>query len=301
MDEKMNLHALPPIDDYDPRWVAFNLANPGLFRSVGAAATNDDAAGESADDDAGDGAADKGGDKKPIDPQVAKLLKDMMRHKDRAKEAATRADTAEKERTALLASLQEAFGLEKPEEITGMLTKLKADEEGRLKAAGEFDKLKSRLVSEHEKERKKLEDTLKAEVTTLKSQLDAASSEVRRLLVSNSFGSSPFVTDEMTLTPAQAERLFGANFKVEAAADGRMTVKAYLDDKPLVNKSGETLSFDEALREIVNADPGKDRLIRTKAKPGAGSGTLGRTGVPGGTTEIRGAQRIAAALEVANK
>ncbi len=39
----------------------------------------------------------------------------------------------------------------------------------------------------------------------------------------------------------------------------------------LVDQYGNAIAFDHAMRKIVEADPEKDHLLRSKVKPGAGS------------------------------
>lgn len=232
---------------------------------------------------------------KPSD-EVAKLLKDVMKHKEKAKAAEGQATQAESALTALREQIRSVLGVEDISEIDEKLKKLSEDEEAKLRASGDFDKLKDRIVSEHKKELNRITGETSQKVGDLTARLEAAEGEIRRLLVSNSFAASKYLSDELTLAPSHAERLFGESFKVEAK-DGRRGVVAYrADGTPITDSEGNPLPFDLALKELVNADPAKDALLKPKAKQGAGSGVIGaKNDVPQPDTK-RGVSRIAAGL-----
>ena len=63
----------------------------------------------------------------------------------------------------------------------------------------------------------------------------------------------------------------------------------------LVDASGEALGFEAALKKIVDGDPDRDSIVRSKAKQGADSKTI--TGKkPPVKEEVTGRERIANAL-----
>lgn len=252
-----------------------------------------DKGGAGADDT--DGGDDKGsegdkGDKggKPTDAE-AKLLKEVM---DRKK--ALKAEREEKQKLA--DQLKQFEGID-PEEVRKLLAEKKDAETKSLEAKGEWDRLKAQMADAHT-----------AEKTALNTKLSESESEVSKLkktiadlTVGGAFAQSAFIKDELSLTPNKTRVVYGAHFEFDA--DGR--VVGY--DKPagaaqrtmLVDGAGEPLGFEAALRKIVEADPDRDQLLRSKVKPGAASKTDGKGGKSAAaavTDSLSGKDRIAAAL-----
>jgi hypothetical protein len=67
----------------------------------------------------------------------------------------------------------------------------------------------------------------------------------------------------------------------------------------LVDSKGEPLVFDVALAKLVDADPDKDTLIKSKLRAGAGSHTNPNAAPgakPGGSAPLTGRAKIAAGL-----
>ncbi|KAA0573490.1 hypothetical protein [Azospirillum sp. Sh1] len=270
---------------------------------AGSGATDDASAKSEENQDKANESASKtdGQQQSTLSEQEAKLLKDLMKHKNRAKEAEDSAAQAKKEKEELEKRVAELLGVEGIDELQGRLEAIRQDEETRLRAAGEFDKLKDRLVSEHTKEIQKLQGTLNQQVGDLKKQLEQANGQIRKLLVSNAFAGSAFINGELVITPTHAERLYGDHFKVEVDGEGNPVMRAYnAKGEPLIDSAGNPLPFDAALAEIVNADPGKTSLFRPKAKPGAGSGALGTGGEATQKPQARGVARIAQGLASMN-
>lgn len=228
--------------------------------------------------------------------QKAELLKETMKKKA-AKEAAEQSATENATKLeTVMGQLTELFGADVGlDKLAEAIKSKKTAEDEALRKAGDFDGLKARLIDEHKKQVQSLEGKSSQEIGTLKKELDSASAEIRRLLVSNSFASSTFIKDELNLTPGKAERLFGENFKV-VATDGKRSVAAFLGDKPLTDAEGKAKSFDEALREIIDADEEKETLFKPKAARGAGSGNdnQGARGAP--KEPLRGVAAITAGL-----
>lgn len=226
----------------------------------GAAPENDDAA-KPAGQEGGDApaAAADGDAEKPTDRE-AKLLKETMQRKERIKELETQL---------------QAFGDVTPDRIKALVeaeTARQAEEANRekadLEARGEFDRLKEMMATEHQTtltaKEQELNELRELNATLVKS--------IEEMTVGSDFGNSKFIADELLLTPTKARVIYGQHFEVK---DGK--VIGY--DKPagakdrtaLVGGDGNPLSFDVALRKLVEADPDRDSLIRAKAKPGAGS------------------------------
>ena len=149
-----------------------------------------------------------------------------------------------------------------------LLADQRSAEEKALEAKGDWERLKTRMAEEHGKEVK----TLQEQINALTGQLTNTKGTINELTVGTQFSQSQFIAEELTLTPAKARVIYGEHFELE---DGKMV--AY--DKPrgaanrtaLVDQYGNAVGFDEALRKIVEADPEKDHLLKSKVKPGAGS------------------------------
>jgi hypothetical protein len=95
--------------------------------------------------------------------------------------------------------------------------------------------------------------------------------------------------------------VYGDHFESENG-----TVVAY--DKPkgaegrtkLIDGSGNPLGFEAAIKKLVDSDPERDNLVKSKVAPGAGSKTT--DGKPTTQkTELKGLARIQAALEAQKK
>jgi hypothetical protein len=242
----------------------------------------------------------KEGGSKPTDAE-AKLLKEVMQKKDALEKAQAAVKSAEEK-------LKQFEGID-PTEVKALLEQKraadaaakKAEEEAMAKK-GEWDRLKSQMVEQHNKELEK-ERSEKTQVVEANKTL---AQQIADLTVGNAFQTSPFIREEMALPPIKARVLFGQHFEFQ---DGK--VVAF--DKPagtkdrtmLVDGKGEPLAFEDAMKKIIEADPEKDHLLKSKSKPGAGSGTLpassGARKGDEGKTELKGSAKIAAGLAALNK
>ncbi|MFK3740959.1 DUF6651 domain-containing protein [Massilia sp. TN1-12] len=201
-------------------------------------------------------AADAG---KPTDAE-AKLLKEVMQKKEALK-------VAEADAAAAKARLAEFDGVD-PAEIKKLLSERKTAEEAALAAKGDFETLKTRMAEEHTKVTTALQD----QVNALTQQLAAKDRIVDELSVGTQFSQSAFIKDETTIPPAKARALYGAHFDLE---DGKVVgydkPRGAAGRAPLVDQLGNNVAFEDAMRKIIEADPDKDSLLRSKVKPGAGS------------------------------
>ena len=223
----------------------------------------------------------------------AKLLKELMAQKNRAKELAAELEGAKKR-------LSDFDGVD-----PAKARKLLADEEEAARKAaearGEYDRLLAQMGERHQAEQAALNGRLSEAQTTV----TALQKEIAELTVGSAFSGSAFVNSDLTLTATKARVIYGSHFEYK---DGK--VVGY--DKPagasdrtlLVSSTGEALSFDEALRALVEKDPDRDRLLRGKAKAGAGSATVTK-GAKAATelaeksaeSKLTGAAKIAAGLK----
>jgi len=232
------------------------------------------AAKAKAEAEAAAAAASGEGARKTSDEE-ARLLKENMQKK----EALRKKD----EEIAALKKSVEGLDLDA---VRKLLAEQKTAEEKALEAKGDYERLKARMAEEHAKE-----------IKTLKDQLAQEASE-RAKLVGSQFAQSKFIADELTLTPAKARVIYADHFDLE---DGK--VVGY--DKPrgaanrtaLVDQYGTPVAFDQALAKIVDLDPDKDHLIKSKVKAGAGSQTSRASGVQKQEVPADGISKISAGLK----
>jgi hypothetical protein len=147
-------------------------------------------------------------------------------------------------------------------------------EKARAQAENDVAKLREIQAEEHAAELARVKAEKEArdsEVTTLQAQLN-------NIRVENAFANSKFINDETILTGAKAQRLFGDYVEV---VDGHVVVY----DKPagdakrakVQDSKGNALPFNEAIQKVINADPDKDSLLKSKTKPGAATKTTDGT------------------------
>ena len=214
----------------------------------------------------------------------AKLLREVMALKAKVK-------AVESAKAVIEAQFD---GLD-PEQMRQMIADKTKAEEDKLRQSGDFDALKKRMAEEHQRE-----------VAKFIAERDGANNEknkleklIKELTVGNSFASSRFLVEETVLTPSKARRVYEDHFEVE---DGHVIAYDAPRDSthrtPLVNGSGNPLSFDEAMKRIIESDPDHEHLMRTKAVPGPGvrSNTAVKPVIPQNNANMTGVDRIAAAL-----
>jgi hypothetical protein len=175
--------------------------------------------------------------------------------------------TANEALTKAQAQLKAFDGID-PEAVRKLLAEQKTAEEKGLEAKGDWDRLKTRMAEEHT--RTLTEQTTK--LTAAEQKLQEALNTINELSIGTLFGQSKFISDELTLTPAKAKMIYASHFDLE---EGK--VVGY--DKPRgsagrtaqVDAYGNPVDFETAMKKIIEADPEKDYLMKSKMKPGAGS------------------------------
>lgn len=212
-----------------------------------------------------DPASGKGKDGNPddgrkISDEEAKLLKEVMQKK----EALQRTQS---ELAATQDKLKQFDGID-PAAIKKLLAEQKAAEEAQLEAKGEFDRLKQRMAEEHANETRALQE----QISRLTSQLGSANADADALSIGVQFAQSPFIANELTMTAAKARVVYGAHFdRVEGKVVAYDKPRGEANRTALVDQYGTALAFDAALRKLVELDPDRDHLLKSKVKPGAGS------------------------------
>ena len=217
----------------------------------------------------------------------AKLLKENMEKKEALKAAQD--------------ALKKFDGID-PEEYKALKAaadKAAADareaERAKAEAEGNTKRLLEMMKEEHQKEI----EAVRNESVTTKTALDQALAQIQDLTVGSAFSQSKFVADELVVPPSAARKLFGDHFETENGVP-----VAY--DKPkgasertkLVDGSGNPMSFDAAIKKLVESNPDHERLIKSTMKNGSGSKS---SDLPPSDKKptLFGAARIAASL--ANK
>jgi hypothetical protein len=206
---------------------------------------------------------------------------------------------------ALQAQLAEAQA--KIEKFTGIdpeaaRAALKEVEDAKAKAA-EAEKAKAIAEGNFERLREiQQEETAAAikaaqeEAASAKAIADKAVADLQSSRIANAFAGSSFLQKETILSGDKAQRLFGDHVAYE---DGQVVVYDKPEGAPgramVMNSAGKPLPFDEAIAKVVNADPDKDTLIRSKITPGASSKTIpGKEGAPAVSRHEKLAKGIAA-------
>lgn len=279
----------------------FDANNDGGTGGGGGEGGDNKGGGEGNKDDkgkGGEGGKKEGDDKKPTDAE-AKLLKEVMGLRAKIESLQGEADTGKKAKSdldALTAQISEVLGEGGVAKLKETLDATAAAEEKRQREAGEWDALKERLVTGHTKALADLKTAHDTEMAGLKASLQGAQKQIRKLTVGAAFATSKYRGEEMTLSAGQAERLYGQAFKVEFAEDGTALIKAFRGKEPLVGQDGQPLSFDAALKELVEADPDHKSVLRLKDVGGAGSHGSNGGGADTGKDEPKlwGVSRIAA-------
>lgn len=235
--------------------------------------------------------AAKTGGTKPTDAE-AKLLKDVMKQKTLAQELAAELAKAKDQ-------LKGFEGIDAAK-VRALAAEAEEVERKRLVAAGDFERLTKQMGERHTTEKTTLEASLQASNTATA----GLQKQIADLTVGTSFTTSKFVTEDLTLTPNKARVIYGAHFEFKDGKVIGFDKPAGASDRTmLVDSTGEALPFDQAMTKIVDADPDKDQLIRSKMKPGAGSTTVKGAKKADGEqrAQLSGVEKIAAGLKALAK
>jgi hypothetical protein len=146
----------------------------------------------------------------------------------------------------------------------------KEAERARAQAENDVEALRRIQNEEHKAEL----DRIAAERDAERTRAQSVEAELTRVRTENAFNGSKFINEETILTGAKAQRLFGDYVEVE---DGKVVVydapRGEAKRARVQDSKGNSLSFNEAIAKVINADPDKDSLLKSKTKPGAGTST----------------------------
>lgn len=235
---------------------------------------------------AGEGDDTKGGAPKPTDAE-AKLLKELMGKKTALKDAQAKLDAA----AAVTKQIEEMGGLEA---VRALVDEKREKEQKALEDKGQWDKLRAQMVEQHTKElgdKDTAAKTLADENVTLKKT-------IAELTVGNAFVSSQFIKEDLTIPQSKVRLLYGSHFEFQDGAVVAYDKPAGASDRTmLIDGKGDPLGFEAAIKKIIDADPDRDQMMKTKMRPGAGSLSSGK-GAPPDTkqTQKTGIDKIAEGL-----
>lgn len=185
-----------------------------------------------------------------------------------------------------------------PEQVRKLLDEKKEAELKELERRGEFDQIRKQMVEQHQAEVASLRAQLQSNTSNLASELEAYKAQVTELTVGSAFSNSQFIRSELVdaLTPNKVRALFGSHFELQGdKIVGFNKPQGSKDRVALVDGNGDPLSFELAIKKIVDADPDRDSMLKSKLKPGAGSSNeSGAT--PSAPKVASGADRIKAAI-----
>jgi hypothetical protein len=230
---------------------------------------------------AGNGGNEGGGQggSKPTETE-AKLLKEVMQKKQALKELQDQ-----------LKKTEERFAGIDPDAVRTLLETQKQKEQEELEKRGEFERVKQSIIEQNKAEKAALQKQIDELKSGSSSTIDSLQRQLVELTVGRSFGDSSFVRDQLTLTPAKARVVYGAHFEVQDGAIVGFDKPVGAKDRTmLVDATGNPLKFDAALERLVQADPDRDQLIRSKMRNGANSKDSSAAG-NGRTAQTVGAGR----------
>lgn len=182
-------------------------------------------------------------------------------------------------------------GIEDPEKALEALNVVKNLEEKKLIDAGEVETLKNQIINSAKEERDRMVAQFAEEKDSLAAQLGLKDSTIFDLTVKSKFYESPYFSGEKPKTllpPDMAADYFSKYFKVEGD-EGNPVIVGYLNGEKILSREniGEPADFHEAISEIIEKYPMKDRIMRDTA---GGSGAHGNAGSNGSGSSISRSQ-----------
>lgn len=265
--------------------------------------TSDEGSKQSTHQEGSDEAGDKGDGGKPSD-EVAALLKDTMKWKEKAREAQTQIDTLNEQISGLNA-LKESLGDLDADTIKTLATEKRDAEKAELERKGDYDRIVEQMKEENGREIEKYQSMvteLEQKIEDLNNQLNGRSQEIVEMTLGRSFSESEFIKEKSVLPPSIARTQFLSHFEYE---DGKVVgydkPKSESERTKLVDGTGKPLSFDDALSRIYEKHPDSKHLIRSTQKPGAGSKTDSDVGSKAPEKEVYGIERIRLGLKKSGK
>lgn len=219
--------------------------------------------------------------------EKADLLKEVMAKKEKIK------------------TLEETLNGVDPAVIKDLLAKQKEaeekarkDEQERLEKENNWEALKKQIVEENQK----TIGDLNAQIESLKKEVENNKKEKETLFINSKFEESKYIKENLILTPSKTKIIYGSYFDLE---DGQMVAynapKGSTQRMRLVDGNGNNLDFDRALAKIVDTDPDKDTILRSKVRAGANSRINSGENQPNIPVQLSALEKITKGLENSGK
>lgn len=162
-------------------------------------------------------------------------------------------------------------------------TRKRQEAEDKLKQEGKFEELLTAKTQEHEGIIAQILEKHTAELgdkDTKFTELEATNKkllgQIEELTVGASFGNSQFIREDLisAMTPSRVRALYGAHFEAneQGVVIGYDKPKGTEGRTPIVDVKGKPVSFDDALKTILEKQGDMDSMLRNKVS-GAASGT----------------------------
>lgn len=191
-----------------------------------------------------------------------RLLAEVMEKKEKLRKAQGELD-------ALRAKINEYGGID-PKEVRDLKKREQEAKQKEAEAKGDFELVKKMMAEEHKRDIEAREK----EIAELKQKLDQNAATIDNLTLGANFANSKYINENLILTPTKARALYGSYFDLK---DGQIIAydkpAGAADRAPLIDGSGNPYNFDTAFQKIIEADPDRDTLVRSKIKEGARSRT----------------------------
>ncbi|NPD69033.1 hypothetical protein HN018_13185 [Lichenicola cladoniae] len=198
---------------------------------------------------------------KSMSPEAHKLLKELM---------SLKADIrASKKATSERLAAFEAAGIN-PDTYHADLAALKTSMAASAAAVAAADQDKAITAENWNGIRANLIAANKAELQTVHDQLAASGNALKErnsiiadLTLGAAFAGSKFIADETVFTGSKARKLFEDRFSTENGKVIAYDAPHGTEGRsPMVDGAGEPVSFDTAMRAIIDADPERTSIMR---------------------------------------
>lgn len=210
-------------------------------------------------------------EKSNITDREADLLKEVMAKKETARAAQAAADAAEAKAKELADRLAAFDGIDL-DEVKGLLKEKQERELSDLEKRGEFERVKAQMAEAHQRDVEAAKAAYEPKVAELTEALNKREQVITELTIGRSFSESTFIRDSLALPVTKTRVLYGAHFELQ---DGKIVgydkPAGATDRTPLVDANGNFLDFDKAMEKIVEGDPDRDNLLKSKIRGGSGS------------------------------
>jgi len=205
--------------------------------------------------------------------------KDKAYYEAEAKKAFADRDAAKKKARELEEQIRDLQGKVLSDDDHATFAKLKEQavqlEEERAKKAGEFETLRKQIEERHAKAVEKLQTEIKERDT----KQATLSDRFRDTVVTAAFGSAAdlFGGHDQSKTILDVELGKAALGKYVTVEDDEHDPRGYrivvknLRHEPILGKDGNPAPFGEAITELIESLPNKDRILRGSGKVGSGS------------------------------